>query len=222
MLKNEILRNVKQSLDAINEEENAASDTQGRGSDLKQSAAYKMEWAGIEPVLTGLVELKAHLRDVKSKWLKAGLSGFYFYYATRNVEIICDKIVKRIVHHYYTQEARRKIEELGFGTKTQKGANGPPRIVSDSLGILHEIDTVLDAVSSSKGHIMSEELPNKLISDIAELRNKAISRNLFRSLKEGKESIDKDYLKQYEKCLDLLAKNQDDVVYAKPYAKPAS
>lgn len=206
MLKNEILRNVKQSLDATNGKENSAPDIQRHDAELKQSTAFQAEWNRIEPVLTSVDRVKEHLNDIKAEWSKEGSSGFYFYYAAQSMEIVFDKIVRRIIYGCYEQEASRKIDELGAGPKNQKRTNVQSRVVADSLYILPQIDTILDTIKPNKGQEF-EDIPYKLMNDVDELINRATERNLFISMKECRESIDKKYLEKYEKALDSLAES---------------
>ena len=124
-------------------------------------------------ILDNLTTLCNFLKVIKSKWLDVENSdGFYFYQAARNVELILGKMEYRF--------------------KNSQKANDNPKIAEDSLLLLPNIDSILDATQSFK--INKQSIDDVLIKTHS-LRNKAASTNLIESLEISRESLDKDNLR---------------------------
>ena len=172
MLKNPILANL------------ASADNDMRveyGSDSQYIYSDRVNPDVIKYILGDLSKLRTYLKNVKLEWKKVGNSGFHFYYAILNVEIICDKI-------------ETKIKDLH---------NKPPKSktsIRNPFNILPEIDIILENTKLSEANRLDigskrDTILENLINNITKLRTKAKYYGLQKSLEEGRKSISKDFVK---------------------------
>ena len=149
-MKNQILVEIKNSLDKMEE-------------------TGKVDLA----ILDNFTTLRKFLRTIKSKWLDVEDSdGFYFYQATRNVELILGKMEYRF--------------------KNSQKAKDNPKIAEDSLVLLPAIDNILEATQTFE---INEQTIDDVLRKTYSLRNKAASTNLIEPLEISRETLDKDNLK---------------------------
>ena len=134
-------------------------------------------------ILDDIITLNETLKTIKGKWFEiADSNGFYFYQATRNVELILGKMEHRFTNSHEAKE--------------------PLKIIQDSLMVLSHMDDVLEAIQK---FTIKPQMVNDVLQKTYSLRDKAIDVNLLESLEVSREGINRDNLRsQIPKLLQKL------------------
>ena len=149
-MKNQILIEIKDSLDRMEE-------------------TGRVDLA----ILNNIATLRDFLKTIKSKWLDMRDSdGFYFYQASRNMELILG-------------EMERRFEN------SQKD-NDSSKIAKDSLLLLPDIDSILEMTQSFQ---INKQAIDQVLAKTHALRDKAANANLIEPLETSRQTLDKDNLR---------------------------
>ncbi len=142
--------------------------------EVKESLERMEETGRVDlSILDNLTALRTFLNTIKSKWLDMENSdGFYFYQAVRNVELILGKMESRF--------------------KNSQKADDNPKIAEDSMLLLPNIDSILEATQE---FTINKEAINDVLSKTHSLRNEAARANLIEPLEISREALGKDSLK---------------------------
>ena len=124
-------------------------------------------------ILNNIATLRDFLKTIKSKWLDMRDSdGFYFYQASRNMELILG-------------EMERRFEN------SQKD-NDSSKIAKDSLLLLPDIDSILEMTQSFQ---INKQAIDQVLAKTHALRDKAANANLIEPLETSRQTLDKDNLR---------------------------